>query len=97
MDWAREEDFSATLTQADCTKNLKLLPTFPASWAGRRGPSLMDCDKLRQRELGELRRVAAVSRPDIRARLALTASGINALRRSDVFRVNELIRVAEDW
>ena len=34
---ARRKDFSATLTQADFAKNLKLLPTAPALLAGRMG------------------------------------------------------------
>ena len=52
---------------------------------------------LLQCKLGELRRVAAVSRPDICARLARIASRINALRGSDVYRINELVRVVKDW
>ena len=57
----------------------------------------MDCIKLRQSVLGELRWVATVSRPDICARLARIASGINALCWSEVYRFNELVRVAMDW
>ena len=40
----------------------------------------MDYTKLRQCKLGELRGVAAASRPDIRARLAQIASGGDAYR-----------------
>ena len=57
----------------------------------------MEYVKLRQCKLGELCWVAAVSRPDICARLARIASRINALRGSDSYRINEPIRAAKDW
>ena len=57
----------------------------------------MEYIKLRQCKLGELRWVAAVSRPDICARLARIASRITALCGSDVYRINELARVVTDW
>ena len=57
----------------------------------------MDHIKLRQCKLGEFRWVAAAPRPDIRARSARIASRINALRGSDVYRINELVRVAKEW
>ena len=75
----REEDLSATLTQADFTKDVKFLPTPPAFRAGRKEPSSMEYIELRQRKFGELRWVATVSRPDICARLARIASRISAL------------------
>ena len=64
MELAQETDFSATSTQGDFTKNLKLLPTSPELRAGRKNPLSKDYSKLRQCKLGELRRVAAVSRPE---------------------------------
>ena len=66
---------------------LKLLPTSPALWAGRQNPLSMDYTKLRQCRLGESRRVAT----------ARIASRINALCVSDVYQINELVRVAKDW
>ena len=65
---AQEKDFSRALTLADFAKKLKLVPTPQAFWAGREEPSSMEYIKLRQRKLGEPFWVAAVSRPDIRAR-----------------------------
>ena len=56
----------------------------------------MEYIKLRQFKLGDLCRVATVSRPDICARLARIASRINALCGSDVYRINELVRAAKD-
>ena len=97
MELGQEKDFSVTSTHADFTKNLKLLPTPPALWAGRKEPLSMSYIKLRQCASGKLRWVAAVSRPDICARLAPIASRVNSLRRSDVYRINELVRVAKDW
>ena len=91
VELAQEKDFSVTLTQADFTKNLKLLPTSPASRAGRKEPLSMDYIKLRQCKLGELFWVAAVSPPDICAREARIASRTNALRGRDVYCINELV------
>ena len=57
----------------------------------------MDNIKLRQSKLGELRWVSAVSLPDSCARSARIASGINALCGSNMYRINELVRVAKEW
>ena len=38
MERAQEKDISATWNQGDFTKNLKLLPTSPETWAGRGTP-----------------------------------------------------------
>ena len=65
MQLVQKKDFSWTLTQEDFAKNLKLLPTTPSLWAGRKNPQPMDDTKLRQRTLGELCWVAAVSLPDM--------------------------------
>ena len=86
-----------TLTQADFTKNLIPLPTSPELWAGRKEPSSADYIKLRQRKTREWRWAAAVSRPDICARLERIAPRIDALCGSDVYRIHELVRVVEDW
>ena len=94
---AHEKDLPVTLTQEDLAKNLKLLPTSPALWAGRTAPFSMDYIELRQCKLGEVCWVTAVSRPDICARLARIASRIDALCGSDVFRIDELVRVTRDW
>ena len=77
MGLAQEKDSSATLIQADFARNLELLPTPPALWAGPEEHSSTEYIKSRQCKLGELRRVATVSRPDIYARQARTASRID--------------------
>ena len=51
---------------------------------------------MRQRKLGELCRVAAVYRPNICARLARIAPRTNSLCRSDVCRINELVRAVKN-
>ena len=84
MELAQEKDFSAASTPEAFTKNPKLLPTSPASWAGRKNPLSTDYAKLRQRRLSELRWGATVSRPDSCARLAEIASRIDGLCGSDV-------------
>ena len=38
---AQEEDSPVTSTQADFTKNVKLLPPTPVFWAGRKEPLSM--------------------------------------------------------
>ena len=41
--------------------------------------------------------LATVSRPDICARLARIASRINALQGCDVYRIDELVKIAREW
>ena len=65
--------------------------------AGRMDPLSKDEIELRQCTLGELCCVAAVSRPDICARLARIATRINALRGSDAYRKIEVVRAVEKW
>ena len=57
----------------------------------------MDDVKLRQCASGELCRVATESGPDICARAAGIAARINSLCRSDVYRINDLVRAADGW
>ena len=73
MKVALEKDFSVTSTQADFAKNMKLLPTPPELWAGRKTPLSVEYIKLRQCKLGEPCWPAAVSRPNFCARLAQIA------------------------
>ena len=70
---AQGKDFSATSTHADFAKKLKLLPTSPEIWDGRKEPLSTDYIELRQSKLGRLRWVATASRPDIAARSARLA------------------------
>ena len=67
------------------TKNMKLIPTPPELWAGRKAPLSLEYIKLRLCWLGEPCWVPAVSRPDICAWLARIGSRINALCGSDVY------------
>ena len=73
----QERDFSATLTQEASSNNLKPPPTTPEMWAGRDNPQFTDDTEMRQCKLGELRWVAAASRPDICACLARIASRVD--------------------
>ena len=57
----------------------------------------MDETQMRQSMLGELRRIATVSQPDICARLAGLAPRINSRRGSDAYRINGLARAAREW
>ena len=93
----QEKGSSVTLTQEDFTNYLKLLLTSPELRAGRRDPSSMDSTKIRRCKFGELRSVAAVSRPDICSRLARIATRFNAPCGSCVHRVDELGRVVKEW
>ena len=81
VDGAQGDDFSATSTEEDFTKSLEFLLTPPEVAGGS------DETRMRQCEFRELRRAAAVSQPDIRARLAKIASSINSLCRGDVYRI----------
>ena len=57
----------------------------------------MDETKMRRCRLGELRRVARVSLPEICARPAKIASRTNSHRGSEVYRENDLARAAQGW
>ena len=57
----------------------------------------MEDAKLRRWKLGELSWAAAVLLPGICARSARIATRIEALCGSDVYRISELFRVAEEW
>ena len=77
------------------TRQLKLLDTSPALWK-RRGRPLPDEEKLLcQCKMGELCWLAAVSRPDICARLAQLASKVNDLQRSEIYRINAVAETVE--
>ena len=65
MELPQEKDFSVKLTQEEFTKGLKPTPSPPGFWDFRRRRLSSDEIKLRRCELGELRWVATVSRPDI--------------------------------
>ena len=73
---AQEDDIPWTLTDEEFPKNLEFPPTSPKLRTGRRRTSEEEETKMRQRTLGESRRLAIVSRPDICAGSAKIASRI---------------------
>ena len=97
VELAQGKDFSATAAPGDFTENLKLLPASPEWWAGLKNPLSTDDGKWRRCKLGELCWVAAVSRPDLCARVAIHAPRINARCGCDVVRTNGLVRAAKEW
>ena len=95
MELVQQLDFSATLTQAEFTRQLQFLDTSPALWK-RRQHSLSDEEKLQcQCKMGELCWLATASGPDICARLAQLTSKVNDLQGSDIYRINALIKTAK--
>ena len=50
-----------------------------------------------QGKLGELSRLAAVSRPNICARLARLSANLNNLHVIDIYRIKDLIKTAQLW
>ena len=89
--------FSVMLTQSDFAENLQPIPNSPKLWAARQKLLSPGNVHMRQCNPGELCWLAAVSRPDICARLARIASRINSLRCSDVYCINDLIKTAKTW
>ena len=92
---AQDSAFSVTLTRGDFAESLRPLGTSPQFWAARRKSLSPGNAKLRQSKLGELCRLATVSRPDICPRLARIASRINTLKGCDVYRINDLVKIAK--
>ena len=97
MEFARESDFSATLTQDEFAKNLKPLLASPQLGEARQETISIQDIKLRQRKPGELRRLATVSRPDFCDRLARLASRANSSLGRDAYRSNGLVKTANVW
>ena len=52
---------------------------------------------MRQRKLGELRRLVTVSRPGICIRLAQLASKVNSSQWSDTYRIDDLPHAVKEW
>ena len=74
MEVAEGSDFSVKSAKEEFAKNLKSIPASPELPAARQRPVPLEAIELRQCKLGKLARLAAVSRPDIRARRARSAS-----------------------
>ena len=95
MELTQKADFSVELTQAEFTRQLQFLDTSPALWKRRQNPLSDEGKLLCQCKMGELRWLATVSRPDIRARLAQLASKVNDIQGSDIYRINALIKTVK--
>ena len=103
VELAQDASFSVTLTQGGSAKNLQPMGTSPQLWAERQKLLSPEDVKLRQCKLGELCWLAAVSRPDICARLARIASRIDTGWLAlldigvDVYRINDLVTTVKKW
>ena len=75
MEAAQGNDFSVTPTQRGLVKDMDFLPRPPVFWACRKEPLSLGETKTFQCKLF----VAAVSRPDTRARFARIPPRINSL------------------
>ena len=93
----QDSAFSVSLTRGDFAERLRPLGASPQFRAARRKSLSPENAKLRQSKLGELCRLAAVSRPDICPRLARIASRINTLKGCDVYRINDLVKITKQW
>ena len=91
------KDFAVKTNQEEVVSNSEPLLTPPDLRAACRELLPQEDIKLRQRKLGELFGLAALFRPDICARPGRIAARFNSLRRSDVYRINDLARTAQEW
>ena len=96
MGLSKENDFSVLLAQ-EFTKGLNSIPTSPTLLASRRRPLSSGKIKMRQRKFGGLSWLVTASRPDICARLARIASGVNSSQSSNVYRKKDLVKTAKEW
>ena len=94
---AQEMDFSATMAQQKFTQTLKQIPTMSELRASPLRSLKMEEARMRQRKSGGSGWFATVSRPDIRAWPARLASRINSSQGSDIYQINDLIKIVEEW
>ena len=80
MELSEDEDFSATGAHEKFTDGLELMYTPTKLRPERRRPPSADATRNRQCGLGELRRAAAVSRPEICARFAQSTAEVGTLQ-----------------
>ena len=90
-DITQECDLSVTLTRDKFAQNLKPLPVSAQFWAARQRALSTEDVKLCRRKPGELCWLAT----DICARSARTASRVNSLQGSDVYRINDLAQTVK--
>ena len=72
------------------------MPTTPASRAPRRRP-VAGGDSVAPVHIGELRRFATASRPDICARMAQLAARVNSIRGKDIYQIYDLVGTVMEW
>ena len=97
MELPEENDSSVKLTHAEFAKNLEPLTALPELESSRQRRLSSDDIKMRHSKSGELRWLATVSRPDIRARLARIASTVNSLRGGGICCLNDLVETVKAW
>ena len=97
MEVSRGRDFSAKLAREEFTKNPKPFPTSTELRDARQRPVPLEAIELRQCNLGKLARLAAVSGPDICARLAQLAARVISLHGSDIYRIKDLVETVKEW
>ena len=84
-------------TQKNFTDLLCTIATSPSLWRDR-NKLLSDVEpQICQIKLGELCWLATVSRPGICARLARFPANLNGLQVIDIYRINDLIKIAKHW
>ena len=97
MELPQGKDYSVRLPQTEFSARLASLEANPALWAAIQQILSPEDVFLRQRKSGELRWLAAVSRPGVRARLARLASRVNSLQRRDIRRFHDWIKTDQVW
>ena len=97
LDVSQEIDGSVEMAQKTFTELLRPIATSPSLWRDRNralsDEELQTC----QSKLGGLCWLAAVSPPDICARLARSSGDLNGLRAIDIYRINDLIKTVKKW
>ena len=97
MDIFQKPDGSAGITRKKCTDSLCPISTSPSFRKDRNRSLTAEELQIRQCKLGELWRLAAVSRSDICACLARFSANFNGLQVIDIYCINDLIKIANHW
>lgn len=85
MEVRQAMNFSFADTQKKFTEGLQLAPTPQELWASRLRHLSVEETRQRRRKLGELPWLAALSRPDVRARIAQLATTPDFLHEGVVY------------
>ena len=85
------------ITQKTFTDVLCPVATSPSLWEDRNRPLGDEELQICQSRLGELCRLATVSRPDICARLTRFSANLNSLEVIDIYRFNNWIQTVKKW